>query len=101
MFRSFVKYWIVTKLDTALIVAVNVGRLVVQNSKFAQKSPQPYCFTRTLSQGLVFGFTGGPRSTGLLLRIPGYRRIAKKKDVGTYGNSVVNVLAIIRISEAF
>ena len=36
VFGSFVKHGVIAKLDIALIVTVNVSRLVVQNSKFTQ-----------------------------------------------------------------
>jgi hypothetical protein len=34
MLGSFVEYRVVAEFDTALVIAVQVGRLVIQNSEF-------------------------------------------------------------------
>ena len=44
----FMKDWIVAEFNATLIVAEDMGRLVVQEFKFFQQSSNPYGFTRAL-----------------------------------------------------
>ena len=48
VFGFFVKDWIITKFNAALIIAIDVGRFGIQNSKFRQQSPNPNSFAGAL-----------------------------------------------------
>lgn len=42
------KYWVVIEFNVALVIAVDVGGFVIQNSKFNQQSPNPNSFAGAL-----------------------------------------------------
>lgn len=49
MFRFFMENRVITKFYTTLVVAINRGRLVIQNAEFSEQSLKPHGLTRALS----------------------------------------------------